>query len=170
MTPSRAGALLILAGLMALVWIGPVAAYRTLVADGADRLASAEAALARDRAVLDAPPPPMAPLAAAVALFPTNSAAQDGALLQQMLKQAASTAQVEIEGLQVLEPDAIEGTTRFGVRIKGRADIGALDHLVYAIETAPRLLYADNLHIVAPATGPLEFELEVAGFAPGAPQ
>ncbi len=69
------------------------------------------------------------------ALFPAASAAQADALLQQTLKAAAAAAQVEIEGLQVLQPASLGGASRIGVRLKGRADIAALDRLLYAIET-----------------------------------
>lgn len=167
MTAARAAALLILVVLLAGLWIGPVAAYRGFVADGADRLAAAEQKLLRYRAVLRAPQPAAAPIDATAALFPAASAAQADALLQQTLKAAAAAAQVEIEGLQVLQPASVEGASRIGIRLKGRADIAALDHLLYAIENSPRLLYPDNLQIAAGPKGPLEFEVDVSGFTSG---
>ncbi|HUZ74624.1 MAG TPA: type II secretion system protein GspM [Stellaceae bacterium] len=173
MTRARAAALLILLALLAGLWVGPVAAYRGLVDGGARRLAAAEQKLSRYRALLHAPHPTAMPIDATAALFPANSAAQADALLQQALKTAAAAAQVEIEGLQVLQPEAVDGATRIGIRLKGRADIAALDHLLYAIEASPRLLYPDNLQIEtrmtgpAAAAGPLEFQVDVSGFKPG---
>jgi len=169
-TRARAAALLILLVLLAGLWIGPVTAYRGLVDDGAARLDAAEKLLARYQALLRAPPPATTAIDAAAALFPADSAAQADALLQQMLKAAAAASGVAIEGLQVLQPEPVEGATRIGVRLKGRADIAALDHLLYAIEASHRLLYPDNLEIEARTVAagakpaPLEFQLDVSGF------
>jgi Type II secretion system (T2SS), protein M subtype b len=167
MTRARAAALAILLGLLAALWIGPLAAYRGLVDDGATRLAAAELTLAHDRALLHAPPPTATPVDAATALFPADPGAQADALLQQDLKKAAAASQVQIEGLQVLQPAPVDGAIRIGVRLKGRADMAGLDHLLYAIEASRRLLYPDNLQIEARTTGTLEFQLDVSGFKPG---
>jgi hypothetical protein len=170
MTRSRAAALAILAALVALLWIGPVSAYRDYLDSDARTLAELVAALARDRALVAAP---SAPGAIAMALLPPGiSDAQAVALLQQTLKGAAATAQVDIEGLQVMQADTLGGAPRLGVRLRGRAMIAGLDRLLYAIEASRPLLYPDNLRIEAhgrDAGGTLDFQLDVSGFRAGAP-
>lgn len=173
MTVSRAAALAILLALVALAWIGPVAAYRDLVDGDARRLAEADATLMRDRALADAAPATR--IAADTALLlPDISDAQAVALLQQSLKGAAATAQVEIQGLQVLPADTLAGAPRIGVRLRGRGLVAGLDRLLYAIEASRPLLYPDNLQIQAhgrdagAAPGALDFQLDVSAFRAGA--
>ncbi len=175
MTLSRAAAIVILLALLGGLWLGPVAAYRAVVGGGALRLATAEGALLRDRALVRAPEEAASTTAAQAVLFPAASDAQAPALLQETLKHAATAAQVEIEFIQVLQPETLGGASRMSVRLKARADITALDRLLYAIETSRPLLYADNLQIqsraVRPAAppAPLEFQVDVSGFTPGPP-
>jgi general secretion pathway protein M len=175
MTLSRAAALVVLLALVGGLWIGPLSAYGDLVGGGARRLAAADDTLRRDRALLGAPAQAASAIAAAAVLFPENSDAQAAALLQEMLKRAAAAAQVEIEGIQVLQPEMLGGAGRMTVRLKARADIAALDRLLYAIETSRPLLYPDNLQIQsravpkAAAPAALEFQLDVSGFTPGPP-
>ncbi len=169
MTRSRAAALAILAALVALLWVGPVSAYRDYLDGEARHLAELDAALARDRALVAAPE---AKGAAGLALLPAGiSDAQAVALLQQTLKGAAATAQVDIEGLQVMQADTLGGAPRIGVRLRGRAMMAGLDRLLYAIEASRPLLYPDNLRIEAEGRdgdGRLDFQLDVSGFKAGA--
>jgi hypothetical protein len=170
MTRSRAAALAILAALVALLWVGPVAAYRDYLSGEARHLAELDAALVRDRALVAAP---SVPGAIDGALLPPGiSDAQAVALLQETLKSAAATAQVDIEGLQVMQADTLGGAPRLGVRLRGRAMIAGLDRLLYAIEASRPLLYPDNLRIEAHGRdggGTLDFQLDVSGFRAAAP-
>ncbi len=173
MTLARAASLAILLALMALAWIGPVAAYRDLVNADARRLAEADTALARYRTLVGTAP--ATKTAIDTALLPADSSdAQAIALLQGSLKGAAATAQVEIQGLQVLQTDTLAGAKRVGVRLKGRGGIAGLDRLLYAIEASRPLLYPDNLQIQAhgrdagAAQDVLDFQLDVSAFRAGA--
>ena len=171
---ARAASLAILLAVLATLWIGPVAAYRDLVAADAQRLADADATLSRYRALTGAAPETR--VAADQALFlPDLSDAQAIALLQESLKGAAASAQVEIQGLQVMQADTLAGAKRVGVRLRGRGLIAGLDRLLYAIEASRPLLYPDNLQIQArgPSSGAapaaLDFQLDVSAFRAGAP-
>jgi general secretion pathway protein M len=174
MTRARAVALALLLALVALVWIGPVAAYLDLVGTDAQHLSAATAALARSRALVDAAPRAKATIDTAL-LLPDISDAQAIALLQESLKGAAATAQVEIQGLQVLQADTLGGAPRVGVRLRARGQIAGLDRLLYAIEASRPLLYPDNLEIQAhrgdsgAKAGALDFQLDVSAFRAGAP-
>ena len=169
MTRGRIVALTVLVALAALVWIGPVAAYRDALGSDARRLAKLDAALAHGRALVAAP---NAPDAIGAALLPAGMTdAQAVALMQETLKGAAATAQVDIQGLQVMQADTLGGSPRVGVRLRARGMIGGLDRLLYAIEASRPLLYPDNLHIDVRSggNGPLDFQLDVSAFKAGAP-
>jgi general secretion pathway protein M len=173
-TRARAASLAILLALVALVWVGPVAAYRDLVGTAAQHLAEANASLTRDRALVAAAPAAKRTLDTAL-LLPDISDAKAIALLQESLKGAAATAQVEIQGLQVLQADTLGGAPRIGVRLKARGLIAGLDRLLYAIEASRPLLYPDNLQIqthrgdTGTREGALDFQLDVSAFRTGAP-
>jgi hypothetical protein len=171
---SRAGALAILAVLVALFCAGPLAAYCALLAANSDALAAEEAILQRYRALAVASPnPPTAP--AGALLYPEMPESQASALLQETVKSAAVAARVQVLGLQVLGKELQSGTTRVGVRVRASGDMASLRSLLYAIEAASPALYPDNLSIqshagssdAAPAT--LDFQLDVSGFTPGPP-
>jgi hypothetical protein len=170
MTRARTAALVILVALTALVWVGPVAAYRDLLGGDEQRLAQLDATIARDRALVAAPE---AKGAIDTALLPAGiSDAQAVALLQGTLKGAALVAQVDIEGLQVMQADTLGGAPRVGVRLRGRGMMAGLDRLLYAIEASRPLLYPDNLRIEAhggDGGGALDFQLDVSAFKAGAP-
>jgi hypothetical protein len=169
MTRDRIAALLILVVLAALVWIGPVEAYRDVLSGDARRLAERNATVARDRALVAAPETAGT---IGTALLPDGmSDAQAVALMQETLKGAAATAQVEIQGLQVMQADTLGGAPRVGVRLRARGMIAGLDRLLYAIEVSRPLLYPDNLHIDAHGggNGALDFQLDVSAFKAGAP-
>jgi general secretion pathway protein M len=170
MTRARAAALAILFLLLALAWIGPVAAYRDVLDGDVRRLAELDAALARDRALVTAAPETQGALPAAVLLPPETSDAQAAALLQETLKAAAAAARVEVVGLQVMPADSLAGSPRVGVRLGGRGAIDALNRLIYAIEESRPMLYPDNLRIEArDRDGALDFQLDISAFKPGAP-
>jgi general secretion pathway protein M len=169
---ARAAALAILAGLIAVIWIGPVAAYLDLLNADGEALAAAQQTLEHYRALVSAAPERV-PVEDKSMLLPDISDAQAIALLQESLKGAAAAAQVEIQGLQVLQTETIAGAPRIGVRLRGHADIGGLAGLLYAIEAARPLLYPDNLTIqsrsVTPQAPPasLDFQIDVSAFKSG---
>jgi general secretion pathway protein M len=175
----RISALLILALVLALFWLGPVSAYLRLVAAGGERLDQAQQTLLRYRALARVPDHHSAPARTEAALlFPAIPDSQAAALLQETVKSAAAAAQVEIKGLQVLRTDVhLPGAVRIGVQVRASGDIGSLGRLLYAIEAARPILYADNLHIQSrppqpvgrpgQATALLDFQLDVSGFKPG---
>jgi hypothetical protein len=172
--PARAGALAILLAVLGAVWLGPIAAYRDLAGGDAQRLADADATLSRYRALVGAAPEARRAADQAL-LLPEVSDAQAIALLQESLKGAAASAQVDIQGLQVLQRDTLAGAPRIGVRLRGRGLIAGLDRLLYAIEASRPLLYPDNLQIQAHSPGggaapaALDFQLDVSAFRAGAP-
>jgi general secretion pathway protein M len=169
---ARAVALAILAGLIALLWVGPVAAYLNVLDTDGQALSAAQQTLERYRALASAAPQRV-PVEDKSMLLPDISEAQAVALLQESLKGAAAAAQVDIQGLQVLQTDTFSGAPRIGVRLRGHADIGGLANLLYAIEAARPLLFPDNLTIqsrsVAPASPPssLDFQIDVSAFKSG---
>jgi type II secretion system (T2SS) protein M len=171
----RGAALLILLALLGVFWIGPVAAYLDLLDADARQLALKEQLLQRYRGLAEPArrEPESAAAAAAPLLFPQVSDSEMVALLQQALKAAAAEAQIDVRGLQVLQAEALPGTSRIGVRLRGTGDIVGLNRLLYRIEAARPLLYPDNLQVrsqaARPATAPgaLDFEVDVSGFKAG---
>ena len=171
----RAAAIAILVALALAVWLGPVAAYLDLLGDQSQTLTLAEQKLARYRMLAGAPLETAPQAAESTILLGAMSDAQAVALLQQTIKRAAATAQVEIEGIQVLPPDGSAGASRIGIRLRGHGDLAGLDRLLYAIEASRPLLYPDNLQVQArnaqpaAATPTLDFHVEVSGFKSGPP-
>lgn len=171
----RVAALAILAALIAVFCIGPLAAYCSLIGDNSDALAGKEAVLQRYRALAAAASPAAGPTAAAAPgarplLYPDMPESQVSALLQETVKNIAAAAHIQVQGLQVLRSEAQPGVTRIGVRVRGSGDIASLRSLIYAIETAHPVLYPDNLtiqsHATPAASAPtaLDFQLDIAGF------
>lgn len=168
---SRTAALAILAAILGLFWIGPVAFYLRLVHESYHSVAAARSTLARDRRLVDQGAGAIPQLQ--LVLFPAMSDAEAAALLQEALKSAAAKAQVEIGGLQVLPPAPVGGTRRIGLRVRARGDMAGIGRLLYALEAARPALHPDNLDIEsrddsARASSALDFEIEVSGFTAGA--
>jgi general secretion pathway protein M len=165
---SRIGALAILAILIVLFCVGPLAAYRELIAGNSDALALRVAMLQRYRTLIGAEP--SAPASTPpVPLYPEMQESQASALLQETVKKAAAAAGVQVQGLQVLRSEAQSGATRIGVRVRAAGDMASLRNLIYAIETARPVLYPDNLSIQSHATSldapaALDFQLDISGF------
>ena len=168
-TLNRAAALAILAVLIGVFWIGPVTAYRDLVDAGGDEIATKTAMLQRYR-VLAAEPAATSDPPGPSLLYPDIPESQAVALLQETVKAAAASAQIQVQGLQVLRGEALPGAARIGVRIRAAGDVSNLRSLLYAIEAARPMLYPDNLqiqsHAAAPGAAPglLDFQLDVSGF------
>ena len=174
----RSAALAIFALLMIALWIGPAAAYFGLVQSGSDEIEHQTALLQRYRALAEAPyaaaSPPTPDL-----LLPEIPDSQAVARLQELLKATAATAQVQVQGFQVLRAEPLPGAVKIGVRLRGSGDIAALGRLLYSVEAARPLLVPDNLQVQGraatpaagnapdPAPAPLEFQLDVSGFKAG---
>jgi hypothetical protein len=169
----RAAALLILLALVGAFWLGPVAVYVDLLGTGAERAATAEKKLVRYRALAQDPSDPGATVDLKTVFFPERTDAETVALLQETLKRAAASAQVEIQGIQVLPTESVSGARRIVVRLRGHGDMAGLDRLLYAIDASQPLLYPDNLQLLASSTPTaaaptsLNFQLDVSGFTAG---
>jgi general secretion pathway protein M len=169
---SRVAALAILAALVGVFCVGPLAAYCDLVTDHNDALATKAAMLERYKALADAKPG-AAPAPDAALIYPDIPESQASALLQETLKNLAATARVQVQGLQVLRGEAQNGATRVGVRMRGSGDMASLRSLIYAIEAARPLLYPDNLqiqsHVATAGAAPsaLDFQFDISGFKAG---
>ncbi len=170
---SRVAALAILAVLVGVFCLGPLAAYCDLVTDHNDALATKAAMLERYKALADAKPSAAAPAPDAALIYPDIPESQASALLQETLKNLAATARVQVQGLQVLRGEAQNGATRIGVRMRGSGDMASLRSLIYAIEAARPLLYPDNLQIqshaatAGAAPSALDFQFDISGFKAG---
>lgn len=169
MTLSRGAALAILAALILLLGVAPLAAYCRLLADNSDMLAAKSALLLRYR-TLAATTPRVPTAAEPDLLYPDIPESQAVALLQETVKTIATAARVQVQGFQVLRGEAQSGATRIAVRVRASGDMASLRGLVYAVETARPLLYPDNLQIQAhaatpgAAAGALDFQLDITGF------
>jgi general secretion pathway protein M len=177
-SPSRGRvlALAILALFLAAFWIGPLSAYRDLISAGAAQVSRQSQLMQRYRSLIGertVEAPPDTPDRSAL-MLPVMPEAQAIARLQQVVKQAAVASQVEIRRLQVLSGDTLPNVARVGVRIAASGDMAGLAHLLFAVEAARPLLYADNLQVHARAASSttalavLDFELDVSAFRPGA--
>jgi hypothetical protein len=174
---SRIAALAILAALAVVFCVGPLAAYCGWVGSNDEALGTKTALLQRYRALASAnsssAAPSVTPPAGAALFYADMPESQASALLQETIKNVASAAQVQIQGLQVLRGEALPGATRIGVRVRASGDIASLRSLIYAIETAHPILYPDNLqiqsHATASDTAPrsLDFQLDISGFKAG---
>ncbi len=172
---ARAGALAILLALAAAVWLGPVAAYRDLLAGAAEEIDAKAAVLQRYRALArPAGERAARPTGEAGVLLPEVPDSQAAAILQETVKSAAAASQIQVQGLQVLRSETSSGAVRIGVRVRAAGDIANIGRLLHAIETARPLLYPDNLQIQAhgaarnAAPAPIDFQLDISGFKSGA--
>jgi hypothetical protein len=168
----RVGALAILLILAVAVWVGPVEAYLGALADGAARIDAETALLQRYRALAAAGLPAQSAVPGPDLLIPDMPEMQAAAMLQETIKGAATAAQVEIRGMQVLQEPGASRSAGTGIRVNASGDIAGLGRLLYAIEAARPVLYPDNLQVRAsPASGQtaprLEFQLDVSGIRAG---
>jgi hypothetical protein len=178
--PGRTAALLLLVVLLLGLWLGPVASYLDLIQSGAEQIERQQALLQRYRGLAQASQAEPAALptgdVSAAILLPGLPESQVVAGLQETVKAAATAAQVQIQGFQVLRSEALPGAVRVGIRVRATGDIAGLSRLLYAIEAARPMLLPDNLQIqshAAPtaridAPRPLEFQLDISGVKPEA--
>jgi hypothetical protein len=178
----RGAALALLGLLLVAVWIGPTTFYIGLIRSGSDDIERQSALLQRYRALAEVPQPGLSSAAAVSDLLsPEVPDSQAVARLQETLKTAATAAQVQIQGFQILRVEPLPGAVKVGVRLRGSGDVAALGRLLYAVEAARPLLVPDNLQVQARATAPppagsspepgpvpLDFQLDVSAFKAGA--
>lgn len=173
----RIAALAIFVLLLVVLLIGPGAAYLGLLQSGGDQIDRQTALLQRYRSLAEAPRTAAAQPDTAL-MLPEIPDSQAVARLQETLKSAAVSAQVQVQGFQILRAEPMPGAVKIGVRLRGSGDATALGRLLYAIETTKPLLVPDNLqvqaHAAAAATDapgaavPLDFQFDVSGFKVGA--
>ena len=170
----RAAAVAILLVLLAAVWIGPGDAYFGGLAAGAERIDAKTALLQRYRSLTETGAATDTAPSGPSMLLPDIPDAQAAAVLQETVKGAATAAQIQIRGLQVLRPQPASGSVRIGIRISASGDIANISRLLHAIEAARPVLYPDNLQLRAgaptpgAAPAPLEFQVDISGFKAGA--
>lgn len=151
---SRLLALAILAGLCAGVWAGVVQpvlvrfeTYRQTVEQAEEQLPRLHAMAARApllRAELKRLE--QDPGARTRQLTGANDALA-AAELQNRLGKIASANGLVLRSTQILPPAEEEGFRRIAVRVAIEGDTQALQQILYALETAPTLLFIDNLEI-----------------------
>jgi hypothetical protein len=181
--PSRIAALAVLL-LLGLLHAGLIAPYLDYVGALDERVAIKAALLDRMRALSQAAPPPTDGAAAAPdallarLLLPDISDAQAIAQMQDRLKHLAADHGIELQNIQVLPRAETSSLARLGVRLRGSADMAALERFLHAVEGAEPTLLIDNLRIQSrlargaapppPGTAaPLDIQLDAIGFKAG---
>ena len=161
--PPLAGRLLalaILAGLCALVWAGAAQPLLDRFAGYRDTVAQAEKQLPRLRRLAAMAPSLEAELAR-IERDPTARTRQltgandalAAADLQNRLGRIAAANAVVLRSTQILPPEEEEGFRRIAVRVALEGDTPALLKILHGLETAPTLLFVDNLEIRARSGG-----------------
>jgi hypothetical protein len=171
---SRVLALLVVAVIAALIYVGVAAPYLDYVGRLDDQLANRATVLERMRAVAQSTPtasPP--PVATAALLFGEASDAQAVGALQDRLKGFAARDGLELSGVQVLPRAEQVAVARLAVRLRAVGDMAALNRFLHAVESAEPVLLVDNLRVQSrtprptPGTPPsstLDVQLDVIGF------
>jgi general secretion pathway protein M len=176
--PSRIAALAVLALLLGLLHAGLIAPYLEYVATLDERVAVKSALLDRLQGLTEAPPTPQAVAPDALLtklLLPDISDAQAVGQVQDRLKRLAADHGIELQNIQVLPRTETAGLARLAVRLRGTADMAALNQFLYAVESAEPTLLVDNLRIQsrlargappAPSgtAAPLDIQLDAVGF------
>ena len=73
--------------------------------------------------------------------------------LQNRLGKIAAANGIVLRSTQILPPQEEEGFRRIAVRVALEGDTGALLKILHGLETAPTLLFVDNLEIRARSGG-----------------
>lgn len=191
--PPLAGRLLalaILAGLCALFWMGlaqPLfdifGGYRETVAQADDqlprlrRLAAAAPSLRAELTRIERDP------SARTRQLSGGGDALAAADLQNRLGRIAAANNVVLRSTQILPAQEEEGFRRIAVRVALEGDTAALLKILHSLETAPTLLFIDNLEVrarsggrvarrrtqnAAPPPNLLLIRLDLAGYIAGA--
>ncbi len=151
---SRLLALGILAGLCLALWLGIAQPLLVQFADYRETVAQAEEQLPKLRSMAARIPLLKAdlkrleqdPTARTRQLTGANDALA-AADLQNRLGKIASANGVVLRSTQILPPEDEEGFRRISVRVAMEGDTDALLKILYGLETAPTLLFIDNLEI-----------------------
>lgn len=161
--PPLAGRLLalaILAGLFLIGWLAAVQPLLERFGGYRETVAQAEEQLPRLRALAA-----MAPsLAAELKRIERDPGARTRQLtgandalaaadLQNRLGRIATANGVVLRSTQILPPEEEEGFRRIAVRVALEGDTKALLKILYGLESAPTLLFADNLEVRARSGG-----------------
>ena len=161
--PPLAGRLLalaILVGLCAIVWLGAAQPLFGLFAGYRETVAKAEEQLPRLRALAAMAPSLEAELArierdptARTRQLTGGNDALAAADLQNRLGRIAAANGVVLRSIQILPPQEEESFRRIAVRVALEGDTKALLRILYGLETAPTLLFVDNLEVRARSGG-----------------
>jgi general secretion pathway protein M len=157
---SRLLALAILAGLSVIVWLGMAQPLLGLFAGHRETVAQAEEQLPRLRGLAAMAPMLEAELAR-IERDPTARTRQlsgggdslAAADLQNRLGKIAAANGIVLRSTQILPPQEEEGFRRIAVRVALEGGTPALLKILHGLETAPTLLFVDNLEIRARSGG-----------------
>ncbi|MDH5556823.1 MAG: type II secretion system protein GspM [Alphaproteobacteria bacterium] len=157
---SRLLALLILAGICGLAWLGAVQPLLGLFTDYRDSVVLAEEQLPRLRRLAAMAPSLKAELArierdpsARTRQLSGGSDALAAADLQNRLGRISAANGIVLRSTQILPAEEEEGFRRIGVRVALEGGVGALLKILHGLETAPTMLFIDNLEIRARSGG-----------------
>lgn len=153
-------ALAILAGLCAIVWVGATQPLLGLFTGYRETVIQAEEQFPRLRGLAAMTPTLEAELArierdpsARTRMLSGGGDALAAADLQNRLGKIAAANGIVLRSTQILPPQEEEGFRRIAVRVALEGDTGALLKILHGLETAPTLLFVDNLEIRARSGG-----------------
>lgn len=153
-------ALAILAGLCALVWLGAVQPLLGLFTGYRDTVTQAEEQLPRLRRLAAMAPSLKAELtrierdpSARTRQLSGGSNALAAADLQNRLGKISAANGIVLRSTQILPAEEEEGFRRIAVRVALEGGVPALLKILHGLETAPTLLFIDNLEIRARSGG-----------------
>lgn len=165
-------ALAILAGLCLVVWLavaqpllGLFGSYRDTVAQAVDQLprlralAAMAPSLEAELARIDRDP------GARTRQLAGANDALAAADLQNRLGRIAAANGVVLRSTQILPPEEEEGFRRIAIRVALEGDTKALLKILHGLETAPTLLFVDNLEIRSRSGGRVRRNPSAAGGA-----
>ena len=151
---SRLLALTILAGLVAIIWIGVAQPLLGVFNGYRESVAEAEEQLPRLQRLAAMTPSLKAQLAqirrdpsARTRQLSGRSDALAAADLQNRVSKIAGSHGIVLRSTQILPPADEEGFRRIAVRVALEGDTTILQKLIYALETSPTLLFIDNVEI-----------------------
>jgi general secretion pathway protein M len=157
---SRLLALAVLAGLLALTWVGGAQPLLDVFASYREAVTFADEQLPRLRALAAKTPALKAELAriesdpsARTRQISGNNDALAAADLQNRVGRLAAANDMVLRSTQILPPEDQEGYRRIAVRVALEGDTPALLKLLYSLETAQTLLFVDNMEIRARSGG-----------------
>jgi hypothetical protein len=171
-------ALLVLAGLVAAVWL-PLAYLRgqdARLAAGAERIAQLQARIPGRERLLEQERELRGALDTERTLLPGSTPAVAAAQLQGDLSGLAAAMDGEITTVQILEPEEAAPFARIGLRLSLTGDTATVRDFLYAVETREPMLIVRRMDLAVSGAAdadsaenpPLTATFEVYGYAPGA--